>query len=1026
MARIYQSPLRVYLVIGALAIWGILSGFDLSISLFPLSERAVINVRVPFWQFSGQQFLKNYGYVIETRLGTLAIEGKSPEKISAAYEDSEVTYRVTYPWGVSSRTAYKEVQGLVSGLSGSWPKDIRDAYEVYQNSQENGFFAMSFYSSKRSLDDLYKELNPILKKKYSTVTEAENLTLYNPHAKQLFVELMPDKMADFQLTPQDIQRVFLSSAASLNGGVIESGRRSLVISVPAMATNLEELKHLVITTKKNGHIHLKEIANIELKEGGGGQSSFRTSGVPSLILFANPKPGANIKQMSDKIVEMIGLLKDQIPPDVESQVLVNPSDFINASIRSVIQEVGLAALLAVLVLFVFVGNIQNVITAAVEIPLSLVLAFILMKQFGMNLNLISLGGLALSAGMNVDASVVVMENIFRHFHLHHANSKSPLTQSLKFQIVKTAVEEVRMPIIASTIASLVVFLPLVLTHGLAEAILGDLAKAVIFSHAFSAIVALILVPTVRLQLLKRAKNDTHSPIEKYLVRWEKSYVALLRRLIESPRAQIVGLLSVALSLILLVGLVLPRISKELVGNPDTDWLVLSVNAPTSSSPQQLESVVDETERHLQQKVGKLYKYTFSQLHGTHHASIMMRLEDKSKIKALSQTLEAEFESTPTLSFNIDQWNPSELPIPKFPDFRISISGASPQVRNRWAEDIKTELLEKQIFQQVRTLPESSSGEGIVLRPYQNSQNFSLDASIADLVTWTRIATVGANLGYITLGGETYTANLRTTSGIVSNIEDVKAFPIGVNNRVVPLSAYADVHYGGIEPKIFRLNQAEQNVIEGQVGVNTKATNQEVRAYSIAEKIIAQSKGEIAMEKNDAHEELTQSLSQLERAIGLSVLLIFITMILLFGDIASALLVLVSIPLGLIGVVSSLWIFQSTVSLNSVLGVILLNGISVANSIILVDFMKRKIAEGIPPKAAALLAAQARVRPILMTSLTTILGMLPIAIGLGEGGKILQPLGIAVCGGLWCSLILSLLIVPTLQVAYLNWKNGAKP
>jgi len=173
---------------------------------------------------------------------------------------------------------------------------------------------------------------------------------------------------------------------------------------------------------------------------------------------------------------------------------------------------------------------------------------------------------------------------------------------------------------------------------------------------------------------------------------------------------------------------------------------------------------------------------------------------------------------------------------------------------------------------------------------------------------------------------------------------------------------------------------------------------------------------------DAEVELHQALHQLEIAIGISILLILFTLIVQFGNLMNALLVLMAVPLGFIGVLLSLFLFHSNLSLNSALGVILLNGIAVANSIILVDFMKRLVDEGMPPSLAAVTAGEKRLRPILITSLTTILGMLPIAFGLGEGGRILQPLGIAVSGGLWVSMALTLFVVPALQVSYLEWRS----
>jgi HAE1 family hydrophobic/amphiphilic exporter-1 len=194
------------------------------------------------------------------------------------------------------------------------------------------------------------------------------------------------------------------------------------------------------------------------------------------------------------------------------------------------------------------------------------------------------------------------------------------------------------------------------------------------------------------------------------------------------------------------------------------------------------------------------------------------------------------------------------------------------------------------------------------------------------------------------------------------------------------------------------------------------------ATSVLKEWIKQNKeamGPVTVLFEDAQFELNDALHQLGWAVALSILLIFVTMVIQLGDVVSSLLVLIAIPLGFVGVIFSLFVFQSTLSLNSVLGVILLNGISVANSIILVDFFNKLMKAGKGITESALEAAKARLRPILMTSLTTTIGMLPIAFGLGDGGRVLQPLGIAVSGGLWISMLFTLYFVPSLQVAY--WK-----
>ena len=243
-----------------------------------------------------------------------------------------------------------------------------------------------------------------------------------------------------------------------------------------------------------------------------------------------------------------------------------------------------------------------------------------------------------------------------------------------------------------------------------------------------------------------------------------------------------------------------------------------------------------------------------------------------------------------------------------------------------------------------------------------------------------------------------------------------------------MKALASVQFEEVPPSVFRQDGKDLFVLEGRrdegddSGAAMKTTEAQgwVDQWRKAQPEFSRD-GRITVQVEDSQKELTDALRQLGGAVALSILLIFVTMVIQFGDIASAALVLVAIPLGLIGVTTSLYVFKSTLSLNSVLGIILLNGIAVANSILLVDFLKREVKNGLMPAQAAVEAGRKRLRPILITSLTTILGMMPIAFGFGEGGKILQPLGITVSGGLWVSMLLTLFVVPALQVRYLGWR-----
>jgi len=377
---------------------------------------------------------------------------------------------------------------------------------------------------------------------------------------------------------------------------------------------------------------------------------------------------------------------------------------------------------------------------------------------------------------------------------------------------------------------------------------------------------------------------------------------------------------------------------------------------------------------------------------------------------------------------VEPWNPSELPIPNPPHLRWEIRGADATERMKTAESLREVLVDSQAFPRVRTQPDSSKDERVIMHPYFDvlaRMVAPAAVQLTDLSDYLRVATEGKWVGDLAIGTKTYSMDMAFARGRLHGVEDLRGLPVGLGEKVIPIGALAEVTVGIEPPAVYRYNSAEMTVLTARENESNKAEVPQKQA--LARGLLKEwqdqhpdSKTTIVQTQPDL--EIQEALDQLKWALALSVLLIFVIMVLQFGDLVHALLVLVAIPLGLIGVLTSLFVFHSTLSLNSVLGMILLNGIAVANSIILVDFMKKLVDGGMEPNKAAVEASRARLRPILMTSLTTVLGMIPIAMGFGQGGRILQPLGIAVAGGLWISMLLTLLLVPALQASYLTWKG----
>lgn len=1027
VSKLYGSPLRVYLLLGTLALVGIYCGFKLPVSLFPNSSKPTVYVSIPYGNHTAEEFLNSHGGRMEDQLRRLVSDRVEIEKLKAHYESHSAEYEVEFRWGTPPLVAKSAVEVAVNAYSSRLSEESRNGVGIGLNYKNIGFLAVSFFSETRSLDGLYDFLEPILMGRVSRVTEAAESVLFNPSRKDIRIELIPDVIAALQIFPKDIEQAIASVQDSRSGGFVTSGIRRYPIQMARQAVTLEDLGRVNIQTPSGKSVHLSDIARINLAVKTTQGRSFKTSGTPSLILWATPRPGGNVKKMAEDILRVIAETMPSLPKDIQYRILVDPSEFIRSAVRNVFHEVAIGAFLAVMILFLFIGSFRNVVTAAIEIPISMVLAFLLMHLSGINLNLISLGGLALSAGMNVDASVVVMENIFRHFDKNGGVSR-PFASRL--QIISDAVKEVRFAVIASTISSVVVFLPLLFTSDLSHAILGDLAKTVVFSHSFSAIVALILVPTVRLQLMSVEKEQLpHPPIESQLKWLENWYTKALGPFIQSPRLKwgCYGILVILLGVFFVF--LLPRIPKEIVGIPDTDWIFLNARTEGNTLVRQMEVQAEEIEAQLISQFDDKIQYTFNQVNGPNEAIILSRLKNKKDTKTVWKALEKRFGNTPLLKFRVAPWNPSELPIPDPPHLRISVRGGETEARAELAREIHWMLEEKKVFPRLWTEPNIHREQAVVLEPHMEQwdglRKRGIRINPSDLSDLVRVATEGRIVDTLPIKERMLDIMLHFPANSVSSPEDIGSLPVGVGSKIIPLKALASVRIKRVPSTLYREDGRELTLIEAKENMDEKykAKASEVKAKQLVETWMKGAANAMAptVVFEDPAKELNEALDQLVVAVALSVVLIFLTLLLQFGNFVEALLILVAVPLGFMGVLLSLFIFQSTLSLNSVLGIILLNGIAVANSILLVDFTRRLVKEGLAPSLAALEAARKRLRPILITSLTTILAMLPIAFGFGEGGKILQPLGIAVSGGLWVSTLLTLFLVPALHVSYLEWR-----
>lgn len=1034
MYRIYSSPIRVYLFLGILALVGLWAGDKLPVSMFPNSVRPTIGVSLKLSGYTPESFRDEVGSEIESSFKKLNTKTIQLDEVKASYNKSgNIDYNLKFSWKTDASEAMKEVEGIMRAYSERFPSAMRDSLDVYSRgeSRSKGFYAASIYSTKRSLDEVYNIVEPILRPKLKELKDSESASLWNPAQEKIYVTPKFSVLSSLGVSLFDIEKAIKNGLSPTSGGNIEVQDVNYKITIPRKITDSDQLADTLVLSPNGTSYRLEDLAKIEKSVSK--DFGFRTSGNKSIILFATPKDDGNIKRLSDEINEITKQVLSTLPPDIEFATLIDPGQFIQSSVNHVKHEVFLGALLAVIILYLFIGSARNVITATIEIPLSLILSFILMKIFDMNLNIISLGGLALSSGMNVDASVVVLENIMRKFEGHVINGMSKET---RLKLIIEAVREVSMPLLASTFASLVVFIPIIFTSDLTYAILGDLAKAVVFSHLFSAVIALLLVPSVRYHLMgslsnksSSSQNEHSAPLDKPLAKVEKWYEQLLNLLIFKKSRLILGFSSLFVTLALLVVFALPTLPKEIIGKPDSNIIGLWFRNSSVKNPQQQDSVFADLEQKIKDTLKDNIGFIFSQGQGqVTNGTILIFIKDKSKMNDLKILLEDTFKSDDTKTFDVFDFNPGELSVPNPPPIAIEMVTGTVDERSKVLSKIRNELtLKVPEFREINMPSDSRVSKELELIPKPEIWNLiqadGFNRAPSDLLFELNRSIENQSIGQLTSQDKRTEVEMSKSLNSLTDLQEIGSFPINWKGRILPLNSLFDMKVNS------RLYQSQY--LDGGVNFKLEAWISE-KHLKDKEKIILKAKKIYEDWQRDnptlagtkwleSEIEINSAINELLVACAWSVALIFLTMYIQFGTLVEALLVLMAIPLALIGVFISLTVFKSSLSLNSVLGIILLNGISVANSILLVDFAKNLFASGQNAKSSIIEASQKRLRPILITSFTTILAMLPIALGLGEGGKVLQPLGIAVSGGLCVSMILTLIFVPALHYNYLNWQ-----
>lgn len=883
-----------------------------------------------------------------------------------------------------------------------------------------------------------------IKKELESVLGVAAVKVSGGFEEEIQVHVDPEKLARMKIPIEQVSNVLSRENINMSGGQLEEGRQQYLVRTVNQFRNLEDIGEVVIGAAGTTPVYLKDVATVEMGHRER-EAVTRLNGDEAIELAIYKEGDANTVAVAKALESRMERVKRNMPPGMVLTSVYDQSTFINEAVRNVVNAGMVGGLLAIAILYFFLRTFRSTLIIAITIPMSIVATFNLMYGANVTLNIMSLGGLALGIGLLVDNAIVVLENIARY---------RERGASLRESALKGA-GEVSMAVMASTLTTVAVFLPLVFVDGIAGQLFRDQALTVTFSLLASLAVALTLIP----MLASLGKDEQEILVDGdstepgktvrypgaimklfvklfqgigYVVSWMLKpfvrlfdglynyllgvYTATLRSALNYKGIVVATAVAITLATFMLV----PSLGLELIPQMNQGEFKVEFNMPAGTPLEQ----TDENLRRVQRvaTTSDRVNVTFAvagtgnrmdantEEGGEQRGEMTVQLKPGNTMmdeEAEMNRLREEMNRIPGASYKFSR--------PTFFSFKtpveIEISGYDLDALGLVSRDIVRRMESDGMFTDVRTSMEMGSPEVQIVFDRQKAAALGLTPNqISDRIVRSVRGDVATRFSR---NDRKIDVLVRTPDDARSSVESIRNLIVNPDSeRPVTLSAVADVRIENGPAEIRRSGQERVAIVTA----NLAAGDLGLAAQRI-ESILAEAPRPAGIVPRLAgqNKEMADSFASLQFALILAVFLVYLVMASQFESLLHPFVILFSIPMAAVGAILALWITGTTVSIVVFIGLIMLAGIVVNNAIILIDKINQLRATGMEKVAATIEAGSNRLRPILMTTLTTVLGLLPLAIGLGEGAEMRAPMAITVIGGLIVSTMLTLLVIPSVYL-----------
>jgi len=1021
-----HRPVTVLMAFTAIIIFGLISWQRLPLQLMPTIDFPQLTVLTTYENVAPPEIEELVSKPIEEAVGTVT----GVKRIASVSKEGVSIVTADFDWGTDIDIATLNVREKVDLIKGSLPRDIEYPIIVKYDPSSAPIMTLGI-SGRTDLPELTKIAAEQIKPRLERIKGVAIARLSGAVEREIHVSVDQGRLYAYRIPLSAVVEKLRLANFNFPGGKIEEANNEIRIRTIGKFDKVADIENVVLSrqTEKSPPIFIRDVAAVQdtLKEK---TSSFTINNKESIGISIFKQADGNTVEIAKAVLELLDELQPRLGEKANMRVVYNQSSFIQNALSDLQWAGVVGGVLAFLVLFLFLGSFRSAIVITTAIPISVIGAFSLMYSSGLTLNMMSLGGLALGVGLLVDNGIVILENIHR---------KKETGVSGEVAILNGAAE-MQNPVLASTFAHIIVFLPIIFVHGMAGKFFFQLALTISFSLLMSILVALLLNPVLESQMrlggsnrqgaqtpfwgsiLKRIIRPVHllpENINRGIKTLETLYVNLLLIFLKKKKTLLFATLLVLAASVLTI----PLLGKEFIPYVDQGNFLIKVTTPHGSSLPSTEAMLMKMGKILSQEpeVKDLYvNIGYDRNDQTERAlgetqtnvALINVILDKHRKRPVTEFVDDirnklsaidDVETEYILNQDIANWIKQKTPE------ILQISGTDPEIIKSLTKQAVARLKRVPYLKDVQSDIGEEESEIRITVNREKASLYKLNVkAIADTV---KLAIDGDVASKYQDANQEVDIRVRLRDQDRSNISKVGKLllhtPLGTD---IPLEEVASLVTSKRLPVINRRDMSKVAVLSANITGTTYSKAIEKAKYATAD---LDPPPDHFITFSDQHQEVESSFKDLAFALSLSILLVYMLLASLFESLLYPFIIMFAVPPAIIGVVLILFITGASISLGVYIGTIMLCGIVVNNSIILVDYTDSLRKKGLHMKAAVIEAGRVRLRPIIMTAMTTILGLAPLAMGFGSGSEIRSPLAITVIGGLASSTFMTLIIVPVI-------------